>query len=75
MFSVVLSIYIIGVLTGLAVMRDRMSARITTALLWPLGPLAFLVVVPMLLVTAAILWPIPVLGTAAVIIGAIWLMT
>ena len=63
--------YALGVVIGLAVMRDRWGTRLGTALVWPLGPLAFAVVVPVLLVAAAILWPVPVLGGAA-IAGLLW---
>jgi hypothetical protein len=69
-----LSIYVIGVLVGLAVMRDSWLPRTVTALLWPLGPIAFLVVVPILLVASAILWPLYVIPTAAVIGLVMWLM-
>ena len=69
-----LLIYAVGVAIGLAVMRDRWVTRIATALLWPLGPLAFLVVISILLVAAAILWPVPVVGTAAVVASLLWLL-
>ena len=70
-----LLIYALGVVIGLAVMRDRWPARIATSLAWPLGPIAFLVVVPVLLVAAAILWPVPILGGAAMIAGVLWLLS
>jgi hypothetical protein len=66
-----LVIYIAGVAIGLAVMRDPWPARLTTAMVWPLGPIAFVIVISMQLVVAAILWPVPVLGTAA-LLGAIF---
>jgi hypothetical protein len=69
-----LVIYLAGVVTALAVMRDRWPVRLTTALVWPLGPMAFAVVVSMLLVASAILWPVPVLGAAAVIATVIYLI-
>jgi hypothetical protein len=69
-----LIVYLVGVTLGCVVMRDRWPTRITTSLVWPLGPMAFVVVLSMLLVTAAILWPVPVLGSA-VLLGALiaWL--
>ena len=70
-----LVIYLVGVVIGLAVMRDRWPARVATSMVWPLGPIAFVVVVSILLVTAAILWPIPVLGTAALLGVLIALLT
>ena len=68
-------IYAAGVLIGVLVMRDRWPERIVTALLWPLGPLAFAVVVPILLVAAAILWPVPVLGATAGMAAVAWLLS
>ena len=70
-----LILYVVGVVFGLAVMRDRLPARVATALVWPLGPMAFIVVVTVLLVVAAILWPLPVLGAAALISALLfWLL-
>ena len=62
-----LSIYLVGVVWALAVMRDPWPSRVGTALLWPLGPVAFVAVVSILVVAAAILWPLPVLGGAALV--------
>jgi hypothetical protein len=66
-------IYLVGVAIGLAVMRDRWSSRVVTALAWPLGPIAFLVVVPILLLAAMILWPFVMLPAAVLIALLIWL--
>ena len=68
-------IYLVGVAIGLAVMRDRWPARLVTALVWPLGPIAFVIVISIQLVVAAILWPVPVLGTAALLGAIIALVT
>ena len=70
----ILAIYLAGVVIGMAVMRDRWPARLGLALVWPLGPIAFLVVVAILLVAAAILWPVPILGATALVGVAAWLM-
>jgi hypothetical protein len=70
-----LIVYVIGVVIGLAMMRDRWPARVATALVWPLGPIAFLVIVPSLLVVATILWPLVMLPLAAIVVAAItWLL-
>ena len=61
---ILLTIDLAGVAIGL----------IGLALVWPLGPIAFLVVTAVLLVTAAILWPLPVLAGAAALGAAAWLM-
>ena len=65
-------VYLTGFIIALAVMRDPWPARVGTAVVWPLGPVAFVVVVSVLLVAAAILWPIPVLGAAALIGALLW---
>jgi hypothetical protein len=46
-------------------MRDRWSVRLLTAALWPLGIVAFGVVVAILLLAAVYLWPIPAIVTLA----------
>jgi hypothetical protein len=69
----VLSIYLVGVAIALGIMRDPLPARIGTALVWPLGPIAFVVVVSILLVASAILWPVPVLGAAIAMSALIYL--
>jgi hypothetical protein len=70
-----LIIYVIGVAIGLAVMRDRWPVRVGTALVWPLGPVAFVIVVSMLLVAALILWPVIMVPVAALIGAVLWWMT
>jgi hypothetical protein len=71
---VLLSIYVIGVVVGLVVMRDSWLPRLATALVWPLGPIAFLLVVPLLLIAALILWPLVMLPAVAIAALLIWLM-
>jgi hypothetical protein len=70
---IALTIYLAGVVLGLVVMRDAWPARLATALVWPLGPIAFVIVVAIMLVTAAILWPVTILGSAAVLAAVIYL--
>ena len=65
-------VYVVGVVIGLIVMRDRWSERIVTALAWPLGVLSFFVVVVIQLLAVVYLWPIPALATLAVA-AAVWL--
>jgi hypothetical protein len=72
--SVVVTVYLFGVLIALGVMRDPWPVRLGTALVWPLGPMALLVVLPILVATAAILWPVPVFGAVAVLIALAWLV-
>jgi hypothetical protein len=63
MTQLLMSVYLAGVLVGLAVMRDRWAVRLLTAALWPLGLAAFAIVMVILLFAAAYLWPIPVIVT------------
>ena len=70
-----LAVYLAGVVIGLALMRDRWPSRLITALVWPVGPLAFVVVLALLLATATILWPVHVLGATAILGALIWLVT
>ena len=65
-------IYIAGVLLGLAVMRDPWPSRIVTALAWPLGIVAFVVVLIVMSIAAIYLWPVPILATLAVL-ALVWL--
>ena len=69
--SAALFLYIGGVLVGLLLTDGRLNERLVLAVLWPLGPLAFIVTVSILLVAAAITFPIfGVVALAAV--GAAW---
>jgi hypothetical protein len=58
-------IYVVGVVIGLLVMRDPWPVRIVTALAWPLGVVAFVVVLTIMSLAAVYLWPVPVLATVA----------
>ncbi len=58
-------VYVVGVVTSLVATDDRWPGRVAVALLWPLGPLAFLLVIAGLLVVAAVLWPVPALAIGA----------
>jgi hypothetical protein len=67
------SIYLTGLVIALAVMRDPWPERIGTALVWPLGPIAFVVVVSIMLLASAVLWPALILGGAALLGLLAWL--
>jgi hypothetical protein len=68
-------IYIVGVLIGLGVMRDPWPGRVGTALAWPLGPAAFVVVVSVMLVAATLLWPLVMLPLGALFAALVWGLT
>ena len=69
-----LSVYALGVLVGLFVMRDRFITRLVTALLWPLGPLTGLLVTCGLLVVAVVLWPVLMALVVAAAGGVFYLL-
>jgi hypothetical protein len=52
--AVLLTAYVIGVLVGLWRTDGPPVTKLTLALLWPLGPIAFLVTISGLIVAAAI---------------------
>jgi hypothetical protein len=47
-------IYLAGVLVGLVLVDGRPATRLTLALLWPLGPAAFLVTVVILVLAGLV---------------------
>jgi hypothetical protein len=66
---IVLLIYAVGVLAGLAATDARPARRVALALLWPIGPAAFVVTLAVLLAASLIAYPIVGLGIAAAAIG------
>jgi hypothetical protein len=62
--TIAAALYGVGVLVGLVRTEARPAARVGLALLWPLGPVAFVVTVGGLLLVAAVAFP--VVGLAAV---------
>ena len=69
--TVAVVIYVLGVLVGLVFTDARPLPRMVLALAWPIGPLAFVVVVSGLLLAA--LYVFPVFGAVVAIgIAAGW---
>ena len=66
------ALYVMGVVLGLAVMRDPWPARVGTALLWPLGPVAFVIVVTVLMIASVLLWPLLMLPLVAAVAAVGW---
>ena len=62
------AVYVAGVALGLILSDAKPLARIGLAVLWPLGPLAFIVTITILFVAALIAYP--AFGIAALIVGA-----
>jgi hypothetical protein len=75
MDTIFLVVYLAGVAIGLLTMRDRWRSRLTVVLVWPLGPMAFVVVTTMLVLAAAVLWPVRVIGAAALLGLTTWLLS
>jgi hypothetical protein len=67
-------IYILGVIVGVIATQGGVATRLVLALLWPLGPLAFIITVAGLLVVAAIAFPAFGVILAAGIGAAWWLL-
>ena len=63
-------IYVVGVLVGVVATQGGIATRLGLALLWPLGPLAFVITVAGLLVVAAIAFPLFGVMLAAAIAAA-----
>jgi hypothetical protein len=73
--SAVLTIYALGVAIGLVMTDARPLARVVIALLWPLGPLAFVATIATLVATAAVAFPVfGALLTVAAGAGWYWLL-
>ena len=68
------AIYVVGVLVGLIATQGGPGTRFALALLWPLGPLAFVITVAGLAVVAAIAFPLFGVVLAAAIAAGWWLL-
>jgi hypothetical protein len=68
------AVYFAGVLVGLLATQGGVATRLSLALLWPLGPLAFFITVAGLLVVAAIAFPLFGVILAAVVAAGWWLL-
>jgi hypothetical protein len=69
------AVYFAGIVWCIVVSDARPAERVALALLWPLGPLALVVTLTILLVASAIAYPIvvvPVLTAVAVLCWALW---
>ena len=67
-----LGVYLVGVIVGLMATQGGPGTRLLLGILWPLGPLAFLITVGGLLIVAAIAFPVFGVILAAGI-AAVWL--
>jgi hypothetical protein len=58
MIEVLAGIYVLGVAVALVAIDARGFARLGLALLWPLGPLAFVVTISILLAASLVAFPL-----------------
>jgi hypothetical protein len=73
--SLLAAVYVAGIVWCILVSDARPAERVTLALLWPLGPLALVVTVIVLLAASVIAYPrvvVPVLTAIAVLCWAFW---
>ena len=68
-----LGVYLVGVIVGIVATEGGAATRLLLGLLWPLGPLAFLITVTGLLLVAAVAFPLFGVSLAAVLAMAWWL--
>jgi hypothetical protein len=68
----VLLLYGIGVLIGLVAIDARPAARVGLALVWPIGPAAFVVTLAVLL--AASLIAFPIVGAVVLAVALLWVV-
>ena len=68
---VLLGVYLAGVAVGLVAIDARGPARLGLALLWPLGPIAFVVTITVLLLALPIAFPIVGTAVLALLIAAL----
>ena len=69
-----LGVYLAGVILGLLTTQGGPGTRLLLAILWPLGPLAFLITVGGLLIVAAIAFPLFGVMLAAGVAAMWWLL-
>ena len=67
-------IYMLGVIVGLIATQGGVGTRFVMALLWPLGPLAFIITATGLLIVAAIAFPMLGVILAALVATSWWLL-
>jgi hypothetical protein len=71
----VILIYAAGVAAGLVFTDARPLTRIGLALAWPIGPLAFVLVIGLLLIAALYIFPVFGAVVAAGIAAAWWMLS
>jgi hypothetical protein len=67
--AVLLAVYLFGVVVALFTIDARGLARVGLALLWPLGPIAFVVTISILLLSLPIAFPVAGTLVLAALVG------
>ena len=67
--AIATAVYVAGVVLGLLVIDGRPAERVGLALVWPIGPIAFVITITILI--AASLIAFPAAGAAAVLGGVV----
>jgi hypothetical protein len=67
-------LYVAGVVWGLVRADARPVERTVLALLWPLGPLAFVITVAILLAASLLAYPLVMIPAAAVVAALLWVL-
>ena len=65
-------VYVAGVAWGLLRTDARPFKRVLLSLLWPLGPIALLVTVAILLAASVVAYPLVMIPAALVVAAVIW---
>lgn len=74
MITILVALYSIGVLVGLVATDDRWPTRLVLSGLWPLGPIAFVLVLSGLTIVAVGLWPLVMLPLLTALGALVYLM-
>ena len=61
--------YVAGVALGLLVIDGRQAEKIGLALVWPIGPIAFVVTIALLLLASLVAFPS--IGAGALVVGSV----
>jgi hypothetical protein len=72
--AVIAIVYVAGVLWSLLKSDARPAERVVLSLCWPLGPLAFLVTVAVLLAASVIAYPLVMVPVVAVFAVLCWVL-
>lgn len=65
-------LYVVGVLLALLFTDARPGERVLLSLVWPLGPLAFVVTVAILLAASIVAYPLVMVPAAVAVAAVVW---